>query len=221
MSRILLVRHGQASWGADDYDQLSTMGESQARTLGTALAAQDITPDVLFSGAMKRHQQTAVGACEGADWDLDVETDEGWNEFDHLQVLSRHPAPEGVDLTADRSAFQRWFSDATLRWTGGEHDDYDEPFADFCERVSAAFERTMAALGSGGTAVVFTSGGPVSWAAAASLSSQGNGAADLWLRLNQVTINAGVTSFVVGSRGATLLAFNEHTHLSPAHQTYR
>jgi broad specificity phosphatase PhoE len=217
VTRILLVRHGQASWGAADYDQLSSLGESQARTLGAALAGQGITPEVLLSGAMRRHRQTAVGACEGAGWELPVATDDGWNEFDHLQVLSRHPAPEGVDLTVDRRAFQRWFSDATLRWTAGEHDDYDESFAAFCERVSAAFERTIAALGSGGTAVVFTSGGPLSWAAAAALGSD----PDLWLRLNQVTLNGGVTSFVVGSRGATLLAFNEHTHLSPADQTYR
>jgi broad specificity phosphatase PhoE len=217
VSRILLVRHGQASWGAEDYDQLSSLGESQARTLGAALAAQGVTPAVLFSGAMKRHQQTALGVCEGAGWELPVTTDEGWNEFDHLQVLARHPAPEGVDIMADPRTFQTWFEAATLRWTGGEHDDYDESFAHFCERVGAALDRAIGVLDPRGTAVVFTSGGPIAWAAATRL----DGGAHLWLRLNQVTINASVTSFVVGSRGATLLAFNEHTHLSPDHQTYR
>ncbi len=217
MSRVLLVRHGQASWGAEDYDQLSSLGESQARTLGAALAAQGITPDVLVSGKMLRHQQTAFGVCEGAGWELPVTTDEGWNEFDHLQVLARHPAPEGVDLTADPRAFQTWFEAATSRWTGGEHDDYDESFARFSERASAALDRAIGVLEPKGTAVVFTSGGPIAWAAATRL----DGGAHLWLRLNQVTINASVTSFVVGSRGATLLAFNEHTHLSPDHQTYR
>jgi broad specificity phosphatase PhoE len=217
VSRILLVRHGQASWGAEDYDQLSSLGESQARTLGAALAAQGIIPDVLVSGAMKRHEQTALGVCEGAGWELPVTTDEGWNEFDHLQVLARHPAPEGVDLMADPRAFQTWFEAATSRWTGGEHDDYDESFARFSERVGAALDRATGVLDPRGTAVVFTSGGPIAWAAATRL----DGGTHLWLRLNQVTINASVTSFVVGSRGATLLAFNEHTHLSPDHQTYR
>lgn len=217
MSRILLVRHGQASWGAEDYDQLSTLGEAQARTLGAALASQGITPDVLVSGAMKRHSQTALGVCEGAGWELPVSTDEGWNEFDHLQVLARHPAPEGVDLQADPRAFQAWFEAATARWTGGAHDDYDESFAHFSARVSAALDRAIGVLDPRGTAVVFTSGGPIAWAAATRL----DGGEHLWLRLNQVTINASVTSFVVGSRGATLLAYNEHTHLSPDHQTYR
>jgi broad specificity phosphatase PhoE len=217
VSKILLVRHGQASWGAADYDQLSDLGEAQARTLGAALAAQGITPDVLVSGAMKRHGQTAVGVCEGAGWELPVTTDDGWNEFDHLQVLERHPAPEGVDIRTDPRAFQRWFEEATLRWTGGEHDDYDETFAHFSARVSAALDRAIALLEPKGTAVVFTSGGPIAWASTTRL----DGDAHLWLRLNQVVINAAVTSFVVGSRGATLLAFNEHTHLSPEHQTYR
>ena len=217
MSRILLVRHGQASWGAEDYDRLSDLGFDQARVLGAALAAQGIVPDVLVSGAMTRHQQTALAVCEGAGWELPVATDEGWNEFDHLQVLTRHPAPEGVDIMADPRAFQTWFEAATLRWTGGQHDDYDEPFAHFSDRVSAALDRTVDTLDPKGTAVVFTSGGPLSWAAATRL----DGDEHLWLRLNQVTVNAGVTSFVVGSRGATLIAFNEHTHLSPDQQTYR
>lgn len=217
MSRILLVRHGQASWGAEDYDQLSSLGESQARTLGAALAAQGITPAVLISGAMKRHQQTAAGVCEGAGWELPVSIDDDWNEFDHLQVLARHPAPEGVDMQSDPRLFQTWFEAAISRWTGGAHDDYDESFAHFCERVGAALDRAIGGLDRAGTAVVFTSGGPVSWTAATRL----DGDAHLWLRLNQVTINASVTSFVVGSRGATLLAFNEHTHLSPGDQTFR
>ena len=217
MSKLLLVRHGQASWGAEDYDQLSPLGESQARTLGAAFAARGINPDVLLSGGMKRHTQTAAATCSSAGWELPVATDSGWDEFDHLQVLARHPAPEGVDLSADRRAFQRWFEDATLRWTSGQHDDYDESFRDFCERITGAFERTIAALAPQGTAVVFTSGGPISWAAATRLG----GDAALWLRLNQVTVNGGVTSFVIGSRSPTLLAFNEHAHLSPADQTYR
>lgn len=217
MSKILLVRHGQASFGAADYDQLSDVGLAQSRVVGAALAAQGVTPDVVVSGAMKRHGQTAAGACEGAGWELPVKIDHGWNEFDHLQVLERHPAPEGVDVTSDPRAFQRWFEEATLRWTGGGHDDYDESFADFCERVHAALDRAIAVLEPKGTAVIFTSGGPIAWAATARLE----GDPHLWLRLNQVVINAAVTSFVVGSRGATLLAYNEHTHLSPDQQTYR
>ena len=43
MSTILLVRHGQASFGAADYDNLSPTGHEQSRVLGAALAARGIT----------------------------------------------------------------------------------------------------------------------------------------------------------------------------------
>jgi hypothetical protein len=65
--------------------------------------------------------------------------------------------------------------------------------------------------------VVFTSGGPMGWAATSAL--EGDGA--LWLRLNQVTVNTGVTKLINGTRGITLLSVNEHSHLSPAAVTYR
>jgi len=37
MGVVLLVRHGQASFGADDYDVLSETGIEQSRMLGRAL----------------------------------------------------------------------------------------------------------------------------------------------------------------------------------------
>ena len=38
MGVILLVRHGQASWGAADYDNLSEPGQEQGAVLGSGLA---------------------------------------------------------------------------------------------------------------------------------------------------------------------------------------
>jgi broad specificity phosphatase PhoE len=186
--------------------------------LGAALAARGIRPSVLVAGAMKRHHQTAAAAVAAAGWDVEVTSDEGWNEFDHLQVLSRHPAPEGVDVMSSPGVFQRWFAGATTRWTAGEHDaDYTESFAAFTARVEAAVARAAEAVTGGGTAVVFTSGGPMGWAAASALA----GDAGLWLRLNQVTVNTGVTKLVTGRRGLTLLTVNEHSHLPPDAVTYR
>ena len=50
MSSILLVRHGQASFGAADYDNLSDVGHEQSRVLGAALAARGVSPDVVVAG---------------------------------------------------------------------------------------------------------------------------------------------------------------------------
>ena len=72
MSVVLLVRHGQASWGAADYDRLSSLGEQQSRVLGAALASRGVRPDLVVRGAMRRHRQTAEATAAGAGWSTDV-----------------------------------------------------------------------------------------------------------------------------------------------------
>ena len=213
MSVVLLVRHGQASWGTDDYDRLSETGHQQAGVLGAALAARRVVPDLVVRGSMLRHRQTADGATAAAGWDAPVVEDDGWDEFDHEQMLAMHPSAYGEGEELTRAQFQQWFEQATQRWTGGRYDhEYDESFTDFGARVDAAFRRTLDRLGPKGTAVVFTSGGPVSWVAASLLE----GGARIWTQLNPVTVNASVTKVVVGRRGSTLVSFNDHAHLESA-----
>ncbi|NYE37654.1 broad specificity phosphatase PhoE [Nocardioides cavernae] len=222
MSRIFLVRHGQASFGADDYDNLSDLGHEQSRILGAALAARGVRPDLVVAGHMKRHDQTARGVLEGGGWDVDITVDAGWNEFDHLQVLDVHAPPSTTEGEDEKAAFQRWFEDATRRWTSGEHAEaYDESFADFGARVDAAVARLVEILPRRGTAVVLTSGGAIAWTAATLLADDPAVRAELWLRINPVSVNSGVTTLVRGSRGTTLVALNAHDHLTPDLITYR
>ena len=222
MSSILLVRHGQASFGADDYDVLSPTGHEQSRVLGAALAARGVTPDVVVAGRMRRHAETAAGVLGGAGWTADVTVDDGWNEFDHHQVLDVHGSPTARDGESERAAFQRWFEEATRRWTSGEHEEaYDESFAAFTARVDASMARLTGSLPSRGTAVVLTSGGAIAWVVASLLADDTAARTDLWLRLNPVSVNTGTSTIVRGGRGTTLVAFNAHDHLSPGLLTYR
>jgi broad specificity phosphatase PhoE len=213
MSMILLVRHGQASFGAADYDQLSPEGEEQSRIVGAALAERGIVPARVVRGAMKRHDQTATQAGFA-----EALVDEGWNEFDHVQVLAAHTPPDSDEAATERRSFQRWFEQATQRWMTGDFDEeYDESFAAFNSRVDAALRSTVEGLGSGETAVVFTSGGAIACVASGLLG----GGADLWAQLNRVTTNCGITKLVVGRSGISLVSFNDHVHLEPDHVTYR
>ena len=222
MSRILLVRHGQASFGAADYDNLSPTGHEQSRVLGAALAARGVTADLVVAGEMKRHHQTAAAVLDGSGWSADVEVDAGWNEFDHLQVLAVHDQPTTAEGESEKAAFQRWFEEATLRWTSGESDEhYDESFGAFTSRVEAALARSVEALPRKGTAVVLTSGGPIAWAAASLLADDDRARTDLWLRLNPVSVNTGVSTVICGASGTTLVTFNAHDHLPPDLLTYR
>lgn len=214
MSRVFLVRHGQASFGAADYDNLSPTGHEQSRVLGVALAARGIAADVVVAGEMKRHAQTAAAVLDGSGWPAEVAVDAGWNEFDHLQVLAVHERPATVEGESEKAAFQRWFEQATSRWTSGDHEaSYDETFAAFTARVEAALARILDSVPRKGTAVVLTSGGPIAWAAASLLADDSRTRTDLWLRLNPVSINTGVSTVVRGASGSTLVSFNAHDHL--------
>ncbi len=218
MGVILLVRHGQASWGSPDYDRLSAVGHEQGRVLGAALAARGVMPTHVVSGSMRRHGQTAEQLLAGAGWQHEVTVDDGWNEFDHVQMLEVHGGPEGAEGQLTRQEFDAWFDAATQRWTAGGHDDdYDEPFHLFRARVESALRRTVSGLGSGDVAVVCTSGGPIGWVAASLLG----GGVDTWMRLNPVMINASVSKVVVGRGGTTLVSLNDHSHLEPGRVTYR
>ncbi|MEV6284529.1 histidine phosphatase family protein [Kribbella sp. NPDC051770] len=226
MGTVYLIRHAQASFGKSDYDRLSPLGERQAVRLGETLAARGVKPDLVVTGAMQRHDRTASLALTAAGLPTEVEVDEGFNEFDHDQVIVAHkPAyKRRAVLLADLArtgnparAFQEMFTAATERWTQGG-DGYTESFTDFCDRSESAVRRVAARAGKGETVLVFTSGGPI----AAVVGRLWSGADDLWLRLNPVTINTAITKVVSGRSGLTVVSYNEHGHLDGTDElTYR
>ena len=102
VGQVLLVRHGQASWGADDYDVLSeTWAGRSAGLLGACAGLRRDRPRRwCCAAAMRRHRETAEALLDGGGWDAPAEVDAGWDEFDHLGVVARYPdLPEAV---ADR-----------------------------------------------------------------------------------------------------------------------
>lgn len=240
MAIVLLVRHGQASFGADDYDVLSEAGWAQSRRLGAHLAAHGVVPTTVVRGGMRRHRETVAGLLAGlreaggaAAGDADVVGDAGWDEFDHLGVVAAHPdLPQGGTAELDRRVFQQVFETATRRWALTADDeagsqDYPETFDAFARRATAALERAVGrvtAAGSGATVLVVTSGGPIGVLGAALLDPAADdreARARLWSRLNTVCVNSSVSRVVVGGGGVRLLTFNEHTHLDRATTTYR
>ncbi|QYJ03195.1 histidine phosphatase family protein [Nocardioides panacisoli] len=219
MGLVLLVRHGQASFGADDYDVLSDVGWQQGRLLGAWLAAQGVTPARVVRGDMRRHRETAEAMAEGAGWGgVPTEVAADWDEFDHLSVVAADPDHPGGELS--RREFQQVFERATARWTAGEGEGYAETYAGFCARVRRGLE---SAAGASGTTVVVSSGGPIAVAAAdlADPAAEPPVHARLWQRFNTVVVNSSVTRVIVGATGTRLLTFNEHAHLTPDVLTYR
>jgi len=104
MGTLYLVRHGQASFGADDYDQLSELGERQSVRLGEYFAERAIHFDGLIAGTLRRHKQTLDGILRGTNRAGEHLAWEGLNEYDseaviatvHPHKLERPTSPEMV-----------------------------------------------------------------------------------------------------------------------------
>ncbi len=208
MGQIVLVRHGQASYGAADYDVLSALGERQSAAVGSLLA--DLRPDALVHGRLQRQRRTAELMAEAAGWATPATVDDRWDEMDHLAVLAAQP--KDFEGEPDARQFQAWFEAATSRWHSRRHDgEYAESWPVFRDRVLGALDAVTT-----DTTVVVTSGGPISVVVAALLESPA-----AYGRIAPVVLNASLTKVVVGSRGRTLVSFNEHTHLPGDLITYR
>ncbi len=230
MGAIYLLRHGQASFGSNNYDQLSPVGHQQAKVLGSALKARGVKPDVLISGTMQRHQETAAGALGELGVELPLQQHAGVNEFDHENVIEV-AEPRYVDklvMMSDmaasgdpRRAFQKFFQDAVARWVGGNHDDeYNEPWSVFKLRVVSALEDLVKATPPKGSTLVFTSGGTISVICAHLLGLNDAQA----FTINWTLANVGITKIQAGRDGLHLISVNEHAHVEGAQPpllTYR
>ena len=218
MGVVYLIRHAQASFGAANYDQLSTLGEKQAHALGDALRPRVPEVHAVYAGEMLRHRQTAEPALAAWQQQPNLQLHSGFNEFDHVQVLARYkPAyANRVLLMADmartlrpRQAFQQAFDAAAARWLSGAHDaEYTETWPQFQTRCVAALNDVIAALGPSRTALVFTSGGPIA-AIAQHLLGLPN---ERVFALNRTLVNAAVTKVVYSEKAAYLSSLNDHSH---------
>ncbi|HET8881174.1 MAG TPA: histidine phosphatase family protein [Solimonas sp.] len=218
MGAIYLIRHGQASFGTGDYDKLSKRGVEQAAVLGRALAARGVAPDVVICGGMLRHRETAQACLTAMGRVAEWRDDPAWNEYDHETMVEayrprfRNKAVMAAELAASlhpRRAFQDIFAEAMKRWIGGEHDaDYPESWTAFCARCEDATRKLHASLGRSKTALVFTSGGPITAVARQLLGLSDERA----IRLNWTLANAAVTKLIYSERGLYLSTLNEHAH---------
>jgi broad specificity phosphatase PhoE len=236
MSTLYLIRHGQASFGKENYDRLSERGVTQSKRLGEYLASGNITFDAVYTGSLVRHEETAReirDACSAKGLALPAAVIlEGLNEYDSREILtalvpeivSENPVlnDDVARLFTDKKSFQRVFEAAMLKWSSGNYRAASiVPWKKFVSGVYEALGRIMKMDGRGKNVAVITSGGPVSVAVRKALDlSDGN-----TMRVTWQVKNSSLTRFKCTEETIMLESFNEVPHLETAEDagliTYR
>ena len=213
MGNLYLVRHGQASFGAADYDNLSELGRKQAVRLGEYFRENGQLFDTVFTGTLRRHRQTWAGINEGLQSSQPVPVIErpGLNEYDPAAIISAiHPGPLVHPKTPEaiRNHF-RLLRDGLAAWMQGKSAPQGmSSYAQFLSGVTAALDEIRSEH-FGKNVLIASSGGPISTAVGHILGTSHEGTIDLNLRIR----NSSVSEIVFTPRRHSLLTYNTLPHL--------
>jgi broad specificity phosphatase PhoE len=224
MSKIFLIRHGQASFGAENYDLLSDIGREQASALGEYFLTHQISFDAIIHGQMSRQTETAQIMAQAKQFSGDLILDKGADEFDSDRLLAYY-----LPILAETSeAFhqkinseQKWFSNAKdfelifraliALWQQDKTCPF-ESWSVFRNRSLNLLNRIRKAHGANKKIALVTSGGLISATIQAILGFDDQTFMDMNLTIN----NASVTEIKIKDRpqiaAQNVLPENETIH---------
>ena len=233
MGTLYLVRHGQASFGAEDYDNLSELGQRQSVRLGEYWRDKGLKFDAVLVGTLKRHAQTLAGITEGMATaapgrpkqgtapsegsDVRDATSVGatlqWpglNEYDSAAVIGAiHPGKlEKPDTPEMYRHHFRLLRDGLTQWMNGVVSPKGMPtYPEFLRGVTSALDHVRKTHE--GNVLIVSSGGPISTAVGHILGTTPEVTIELNLRIR----NASITEFAYTPKRHMLLTYNTLPHL--------
>ncbi len=215
MGTLYLVRHGQASFGADDYDQLSALGHRQCVLLGEHFRRSGRRFEAVLTGTLKRQVQSLAAIAEGMQWTPAPLQWPGLNEYDSeavIQAVQSKPLPRPETPEQVRHHF-RLLREGLLQWMAGSATPAGMPsHAAFVAGVNGALDHVRSTYG--GEVLIVSSGGPISTALGQILGTS----AETTIELNMRIRNSSVTEFAFSPRRHALLSYNTLPHLNhPEH----
>src|SRR5215469_2789348 len=239
MSRLFLVRHGQASFLEQNYDMLSALGEKQSRLLGEYWRHRRMIFHRVYTGPRARQIETAkiVGDVYGhgglawpevktlpefdeyhGEWVMDASL-ESLVESDSQVRELQQAFLKASDTREKHKSFQRLFEVVISKWVGGEIQVQDvEPWPEFCARVRRGLALICSANGGNENVAVFSSGGPIGVGMQRALELSGQNT----LKVMWMARNCSFSEFLFSGERFTLSSFNELPHLDdPGLITYR
>jgi broad specificity phosphatase PhoE len=218
MGKIYLVRHGQASLGAADYDQLSPLGEQQSRRLGEHWREQGLAFDAVITGALKRHAQTFAAVQQGLGTQHDALVWPGLNEYDSEAIIRTVQSGELVKPTTPEGYKHhfRLLRDGLAQWMAGVVSPQGMPsYLEFVKGVTSALDHIRQECE--GNVLLVSSGGPIATAVAHVLRTSPETSIELNLRLR----NSAVSEFNFNPKRHSLVSFNNVAHLeTPNHKDW-
>lgn len=211
MGQLFLVRHGQASFGAADYDQLSPLGQQQSLRLGEHWRSKGLQFDAVIMGTLKRHAQTWQGIAQGAGYTHTPTLWPGLNEYDSEAVIAAiHPEPlkKATSPEEVRQHF-RLLRQGLTRWMQGATQPLGMPtYAGFVQGVTSALDHVRQQHE--GRVLIVSSGGPIATAVSQVLGL----APEVSIELNLHIRNSAVSEFNFNPKRHTLLTYNTLPHLN-------
>ena len=243
MTTILLARHGQASFGQENYDQLSELGEVQAQMLGQHYATTQRRIDAIFTGSLVRQQdsarhfweryQSSIGSSNDNDLAvtpaIDLNAPQSYvlpqfDEFNHKDVFIKADPAFGsqgaiaAEIAKAEVPMMRLavlFEQAMQRWHAGDNDhDYIESWPQFNERAKQALEQVRIQVAKLNLNGDSTVLVFTSGGVIAAIAAQLlQQGSQTAYQLNKSLVNTGVTAITLKDQGARLLSLNEYSHL--------
>ncbi|CAE6900918.1 hypothetical protein R69608_02926 [Paraburkholderia nemoris] len=215
MAELYLVRHGQASFGADNYDELSPSGRTQSGWLGEYFAQANLRFDRVVIGTMQRHRQTAdaiLAAMGGPQ--IELAQDAGLNEYDFealFAAVGDEGLPSGLSATSSKKDFFKGLRHVLQLWADdrlpGAVPETWQQFQTRVQRARSAIQRA-----GGRRVLVVSSGGPIAVTAQQVLQAPAASAIALNLQIR----NSSVCQYVFNDDAMSLVSFNSVPHLEHA-----
>ncbi|MEO1308198.1 MAG: histidine phosphatase family protein [Pseudomonadota bacterium] len=207
MGEITLIRHGQASFGTDDYDRLSPLGHAQSAWLGEYIRSHGWHFDQVVRGGLRRHRETAEGILQHLELPNPVE-DRRFDEFHYDPLESQYLRETGSTAPQSRSDFLSSFPDVFCGWGEGRLGADQESYDAFETRVLTALD---AATEANRSTLIVSSGGVIGVILRRTLGLSLRSTADLLLNIH----NASVHRLLLEDGQLRLSLFNASPHLDP------
>lgn len=221
MASLYLIRHGQASFGSANYDQLSPLGQRQADVSGRFFADVGMHFAQAVSGDLSRQRETGERILASQAEPATLRVDPRLNEVDNegqiaalLPMLCERDAAFAERVKAGRSdskQYQKVIQAVFNAWVSPDCSELPgtASWPDYLAGVKGALEEAMSSAAGGSDTAIFTSGGTIATAVSWVLGVPHEKIYGFY----EPVFNCSITRLIFSRGRVSLSNFNDTAHL--------